>query len=329
MGKTLKSCPPESREQIIAPSRAGRSAAELVREFDPSEQTIRNWLFQAQVDTCERSDGLTRDEKAELGRLRKENRRLREEREIFLKNSRVIRRGDRLNAHGTFELIAANRSHHRVTTMCEVLGVSPSGFYAWLGRESSSRMCHDEQRVGAKRTIHAESRGTSGVPRVHVELREVHDERVGRKRVAWLMRREGLQGASRRKSNPGGRTSLPSVTGFDGLRFRGPVWDDAVAFEPSIECRRSNPEIPGGQHLVSTVQLQRGQNVFPLNLRESPNLAACDNRPVEGFANFLRKIIDFDAAATSKHNRTLHGVRKFSDVPRPSVAQQFVRRRRG
>ena len=85
MGKARKSYPPEYREQIIALARAGRSAAELAREFDPSEQTIRNWLFQAQVATGERSDGLTTDEKEELGRLRKENRRLREEREILKK----------------------------------------------------------------------------------------------------------------------------------------------------------------------------------------------------------------------------------------------------
>jgi len=85
MGKTRKSYPPEYREQIIALARAGRTAAELAREFDPSEQTIRNWLFQAQVDTGERSGGLTTDEKEELRRLRKENRRLREEREILKK----------------------------------------------------------------------------------------------------------------------------------------------------------------------------------------------------------------------------------------------------
>jgi len=85
MGKTRRSYPPEYREQIIALARAGRSAAELAREFDPSEQTIRNWLFQAQVNTGERSDGLTTDDKEELARLRKENRRLREEREILKK----------------------------------------------------------------------------------------------------------------------------------------------------------------------------------------------------------------------------------------------------
>jgi len=83
--------------------------------------------------------------------------------------------------------------------MCEVLGVSPSGFYAWLGRAPSAHARRDEELVATIRAIHAESRGTYGVPRVHVELCEIHEERVGRKRVARLMRREGLQGASRRK----------------------------------------------------------------------------------------------------------------------------------
>lgn len=85
MGKTREAYPAEYRRQIIALARAGRSAKELAKEFEPSEQTIRNWLFQAQVDTGDRCDGLTTAEKDELRELRRENRRLREEREILKK----------------------------------------------------------------------------------------------------------------------------------------------------------------------------------------------------------------------------------------------------
>jgi len=55
----------------------------LVKEFEPTAQTIRNWLKQAELDKGQRPDGLTRDEKAELARLRKENKQLRLEREIL------------------------------------------------------------------------------------------------------------------------------------------------------------------------------------------------------------------------------------------------------
>lgn len=77
--------PPEFRQQIIELVRAGRSAKALAREFEPSEQTIRNWVKQADLDNGRRTDGLTSDEQAELRRLRRENRQLKLEREILKK----------------------------------------------------------------------------------------------------------------------------------------------------------------------------------------------------------------------------------------------------
>ena len=82
--------------------------------------------------------------------------------------------------------------------MCRVLGVSPSGYYAWHGRGRSRRARRDEELRGTIRTIHEDSRGTYGVPRVHAELGS-QGCRVGRKRVARLMRESGLAGVSRRR----------------------------------------------------------------------------------------------------------------------------------
>ena len=65
--------------------RAGRTADELAREFEPSAQTIHNWVKQADLDEGNRKDGLTTAEREELRRLRRENRQLREEREILAK----------------------------------------------------------------------------------------------------------------------------------------------------------------------------------------------------------------------------------------------------
>ena len=77
--------PPEFRQQIVELNRAGRSIASIAREFEPSQNTIRKWVQQAELDAGERDDGLTTDEKAELRRLRREIRRLKEEREILEK----------------------------------------------------------------------------------------------------------------------------------------------------------------------------------------------------------------------------------------------------
>jgi len=65
--------------------RAGRSPEELAREFEPSAQSIRNWVTQSDLDEGRRRDGLSTTEREELSRLRRENRQLRLEREILSK----------------------------------------------------------------------------------------------------------------------------------------------------------------------------------------------------------------------------------------------------
>lgn len=75
--------PPEFRQQLIELVRAGRTPEELSREFEPSGQTIRNWVAQADRDRGARSDGLTSAEREELGRLRRQVRQLKVERDIL------------------------------------------------------------------------------------------------------------------------------------------------------------------------------------------------------------------------------------------------------
>ena len=77
--------PPEFRQQMIELARSGRTPEELAKEFEPSAQTIRNWVAQADLDQGRRNDGLTTEERDELRKLRRDNRRLREEREILKK----------------------------------------------------------------------------------------------------------------------------------------------------------------------------------------------------------------------------------------------------
>ncbi len=85
MPRTHPRYPDGFRQQILELARAGRSPDELAKEFEPTAQTIRNWIKQSELDHGQRQDGLTRDEKAELTRLRKENKQLRLEREILSK----------------------------------------------------------------------------------------------------------------------------------------------------------------------------------------------------------------------------------------------------
>lgn len=82
--------------------------------------------------------------------------------------------------------------------MCRVLGVSRSGFYAWMHRCPSTREESDCELTARIHSIHAASRGTYGSPRVHRSLLR-EGRRVGRKRVERLMRRESLRGRVRRR----------------------------------------------------------------------------------------------------------------------------------
>ena len=75
----------EYRRRIVELARGGRSITALAREFEPTVETIRQWIKQAGLDEGLRSDGLTTTEREELNRLRREIRVLREEREILAK----------------------------------------------------------------------------------------------------------------------------------------------------------------------------------------------------------------------------------------------------
>jgi transposase len=85
MPKSRAPYAPEFRQQMIDLVRSGRSPESLSREFEPTAQTIHNWIRQADLDDGRRDDGATSAEREELGRLRRDNKRLRQEREILAK----------------------------------------------------------------------------------------------------------------------------------------------------------------------------------------------------------------------------------------------------
>jgi transposase len=81
--KTRPPYPDEFRREALQMLRAGRTPRELAEALGVSEQTLRNWRRQDQVDRHERDDGLTTDEREELRRLRRENARLKQERDLL------------------------------------------------------------------------------------------------------------------------------------------------------------------------------------------------------------------------------------------------------
>jgi putative transposase len=94
--------------------------------------------------------------------------------------------------------VKANQALYSVRTMCHLLGVSTSGYYAGSKRPRSRRAQGDAELLKQIRSVYERSRGTYGAPRIHAEL-VASGTPVGRKRVARLMREAGLKGASRRR----------------------------------------------------------------------------------------------------------------------------------
>lgn len=121
---------------------------------------------------------------------------------------------------------------------CRALGVSRSGFYAWLRRGESRRSREDRELTGKIVQVFAESRGTYGAPRIRAALR-LEGIRVGRKRIARLMREAGLQAVTRRRRV---RTTVsthrpPPAPDLVGRRFSvtGPdrLWVADITYVPT------------------------------------------------------------------------------------------------
>ncbi len=107
----------------------------------------------------------------------------------------------------SYRLIAEEKPHHAVSRLTRVLGVSRAGFYAWQKRPPSKRARADAALAKRISEIHGETEGIYGAPRIHAELADGDGIRVGRKRVARLMREAGIYGVSRRRFRVGTTTS--------------------------------------------------------------------------------------------------------------------------
>jgi putative transposase len=110
----------------------------------------------------------------------------------------LVRSGDRFDPRQAFEFMGANQATIPITTMCQVLGVSPSGYYAWCARPQSARTVAHQRLLERMRAIYTFSREIYGGPRMVAELRD-EGWLVNHKRVGRLMKLEGLVGLTRRK----------------------------------------------------------------------------------------------------------------------------------
>ena len=163
-----------------------------------------------------------------------------------------------------FGFIEAEKANHAVGTMCRVLEVSRSGYYAWSVRPPSARTVANAALVDEIRRVHAESDGTYGSRRVHAQLRRGGHE-VNLKRVERLMRVEGIQGAY---VPPKRRRGADGVLGVEGVK----AWPDLVK-------RDFQPAGPNELWCSDLKQISTGEGVLHL-----ASVLDCFSRKIVGWA---------------------------------------------
>ncbi len=190
--------PPEFRQQLVELVWAGRTPEEAVpgvralgpdhSELGPPGRTRHRPAHRWPDDAGTRgADPAQARESAAEARTRDPG-----------KSHGLVRTGDRHDPSERFGFVRDHQAVYPVATMCRLLRVSPSGFYAWRQRGPSARAQRDATLLSAIRVFHERSDRTYGAPRLLEDLREA-GVRVGRKRIARLLRRAGLVGVSRRR----------------------------------------------------------------------------------------------------------------------------------
>ena len=133
------------------------------------------------------------------------------------------------------------KAHYPVSILCRVLEVSRAGFYAWQRRPESKHSREDRRLSVMINAFHEESRRTYGSPRVHMDLIE-QGERIARKRVARLMREDGLKGRVRR------RYKCTTMSEHD------------QPIAPNILSRRFGADAPNQRWVSDTTELVTGKS---------------------------------------------------------------------
>ncbi|WYJ43390.1 IS3 family transposase [Bradyrhizobium sp. 2S1] len=176
---------------------SGRSIGSVAKELGLRDSVLRRWVElrgTGREPTAAARRPTTQatlpsaDHAAEIARLQRENERLRMERDILKKSIANLCWG----AEMRFRFIEDRRADYPVTILCDVLGVSPAGYYAWRSRPESQRSVANRELVDDIKRVHRETNGRYGSPRIHVELK-AQGRGASRGRIERLMRHHGIR----------------------------------------------------------------------------------------------------------------------------------------
>jgi transposase InsO family protein len=146
-----------------------------------------------------------------------------------------------------FRFVEDHWEQHPARLMCRVLGVSPSGYYAWRSRPESARAAANRELLADIRRLHAQHRGRYGSPRIHAALR-TQGGTASRGRIERLMRRHGIRGIAARRFRPvttDSRHGLPIAPDLLEQSFQAPapnqVWLADITYMVRLAETGENP----------------------------------------------------------------------------------------
>ena len=190
--------------------KTGQSGTQIAAELGISYPSLKEWKRRYYGDATPERDDLAAENRA----LKAELARVREQRDILKKNGGHLQR----TVEARYEAIESMKTEHSLSQLCAAFAVKRSGYHAWVKAGASQRERTDHVLRKKIHTVHARHRGRYGAPRIQQEL-AAQGDRHGCKRIARLMRSEGLQGLC-----PGGLCPAPrkAITTSPSLRIGWP-----------------------------------------------------------------------------------------------------------
>ncbi|MGE7917307.1 IS3 family transposase [Lysinibacillus xylanilyticus] len=222
-----KSYDKEFKLEAVQLVESGKKVAEVARELDLAEQTLHNWVkkFSKDGEAAFVGSGNLKPEDKENKELEKRIRDLEEENAILKKaNGHLCKRPEVV-----YNFIQQHRHEFRVAKMCEVLGVSRSGYYEWLNRPKSNQKERKEKLTSQIKRVYLDSRRNYGSPKVTKQLNS-EGVSVSQKTVSRIMKEEGIRSKTvkKYKATTNSKHNLPVYPNLLDQQFKverpGQAW---------------------------------------------------------------------------------------------------------
>ncbi|MFD9459287.1 IS3 family transposase [Streptomyces sp. NPDC059985] len=319
----MKNYPPEFKADAVAlyQSRPGATIRQIAADLGVNPETLRNWVKAAGVSRPRGRRAEVPAEppaplEAENAALCQKIRELEEEREILRKAAKYFAGGDALV--NRFQFVADHQRRYGVKRLCTILGIARSSFYYWrsTAADRAARQAADFRLAARIRTVHLESDGTYGVPRITAELRE-EGERVNHKRIARVMRSISLAGVRLRRRH---RTTVADRSAAKAPDLIG---RDFTAAEPNTKYVGDITYLPldGGKFLYLAT-------VIDLASRRLAGWAIADHMRTELVIDALaaaeRTRGSLDAAVMHADHGAQYTSRAFADACRRAGVRQSM-----